>query len=173
MARHVVAKVDEIPEGGRVLVELQGRSIGIFHVKGRYYALLNRCPHRGAELCRGSVLGRLEAPEPGAPLTWDGDRQMLQCPWHGWEYDIETGQSYTSSRVRPYPIELEGGGEVAAEIEEGKAVPVEGERPPAERGEGLSGPALRAGPFVAETFPIEVEDSYLVVTLPGRLRPAA
>ena len=45
MAKHVVAKVSDVPQGGRLLLTLQGRSVGIFNVGGRFYALLNRCPH--------------------------------------------------------------------------------------------------------------------------------
>ncbi|HTE61802.1 MAG TPA: Rieske (2Fe-2S) protein [Solirubrobacteraceae bacterium] len=166
MAKHVIARVDEIPEGGRLIVEVGGRSIGIFNVDGRFYALLNRCPHQGAKLCRGSVIGRVEADGPGN-LTYDGTRRMVQCPWHGWEYDIETGQSFFDSTVRPYPVGVEDGGEVTAEVEAGEAVPLEA---PPLLGIGTSAPTLKAGPFTAETFPVLVDGEYLVLTLPGRGR---
>jgi nitrite reductase/ring-hydroxylating ferredoxin subunit len=168
MAKHVVARVSDIPEGGRLIVTLQGRSIGIFNVKGRFYSLLNRCPHQGAELCRGSILGRLDASAPGQ-LEWSDDRYMLQCPWHGWEYDLETGQSYFESSVRPYPVGVEHGDEVEAELQAGEAARNEGG---GTIGSGHSGPLLKSGPFTAETFPVGIEDDYIVVTLPGRLRPA-
>jgi len=165
MAKHVVAKVSDIPDGGRVLVELQGRSIGVFNVNGKFYALLNRCPHQGAELCRGSILGHLEAPVPGE-LKYDNSRFLLQCPWHGWEYDMETGQSYFDSSVRPYRVGVEAG--------EGLL----DEEPPAaeagcttgERAMGLSAPQLKKGPYRAEVFPISIDDDYVVVTLPGGRR---
>lgn len=162
MAKHVVARADEIPEGGRLIVEVGGRSIGIFNVSGRFYALLNRCPHQGAKLCRGSVIGRVEADGPGE-LRYDGSRKLLQCPWHGWEYDIETGQSFFDSAVRPYPVGVEDGATVAA----GDAVPLE--TPPV-LGVGSSAPTLRAGPFKAETYPVAVDGEYVVLTLPGRGR---
>ena len=44
---------------------------------------------------------------------------------------------------------------------------------PAELATGLSGPKLSKGPFTAETFPVSIEDDYVVVTLPGRFRPVA
>nr|WP_228430617.1 hypothetical protein [Baekduia soli] len=98
---------------------------------------------------------------------------MIQCPWHGWEYDLETGQSYAKdSSIRPYRVEVEGGEAVADELEHGKAHA----REPGGAGElarGLSGPKLEKGPFVAETFPVSVEDDYLVVSMPGRVRPPA
>jgi nitrite reductase/ring-hydroxylating ferredoxin subunit len=167
MAKHVVAKVGEIADGERLLVTIQNRSIGIFNVNGKFYALLNRCPHRGAELCRGSVLGRLDADGPGE-LRWTDERYMLQCPWHGWEYDLETGRSYFDSSVRPYPVAVEEGERVREEIDAGELEPAAEEG--ATVATGLSGPMLKAGPFTAETYPVTIEDDYLVVSMPGRVR---
>lgn len=165
MAKHVVAKVSDVPQGGRLLLTLQGRSVGIFNVGGRFYALLNRCPHMGADLCRGSILGRLDADGPGE-FRYDDSKLLLRCPWHGWEYDLETGQSYFDSRVRPYPVGVESGEQVRDEVEAGDAKLIdEGGSPKA--GVGLPAPGLRLGPYVAETFPIAIEDDYLVVTMPG------
>ena len=65
MSRHVVAAVGEIAEGERKLVNVEGREIGVFNVKGEFYALLNRCPHAGASLCRGTVIGLAESDRPG------------------------------------------------------------------------------------------------------------
>ena len=153
--RFAVARADSLPEGGRLIVDVNGRSIGIFRVRGRLYALLNRCPHEGAELCRGTLVGRLEADRPGE-YRHDPSRPLLACPWHGWEFDLATGQSYfdpARTRVRPYPVSVERGEQVAREVDDGCAA--------------LAG-ALRPGPYRVETVPISVEDEYLVVSL----RPA-
>ena len=123
MARHVVARVQDIPPRGRIIVTLQGHSVGVFRVRDRFFAVHNRCPHKGAELCRGSVLGYLTADAPGE-LRYDAERLMLQCPWHGWEYDLETGESYVkNSRIRSYEIEVEAGADVAGELDAGSAQP--------------------------------------------------
>jgi 3-phenylpropionate/trans-cinnamate dioxygenase ferredoxin subunit len=167
VARHVVARVQDIPDGGRLIVTLQGHSIGIFHVRDRFYAVLNRCPHKGAELCRGSILGYLFADAPGE-LRYDPDRVMLQCPWHGWEYDLETGESYVPrSRIRSYRVDVEEGRELAGELNAGRVHAVADATAP-ELSLGRSGPRIQRGPFVAETFPVSVQDDYLVVSLPGR-----
>ena len=50
MAKHVVAAVAEIPPGGRKLVTIRGREIGVFNLDGAFYALVNRCPHQAAIL---------------------------------------------------------------------------------------------------------------------------
>ena len=65
MARHVVATVDEIAPGQSRIVSVRGREIGVFNVKGDFYALINRCPHEGAALCKGRITGRMEADRPG------------------------------------------------------------------------------------------------------------
>ena len=166
MAKHVVSRVSDIPEGGRVIVDLQGRQVGIFRVNGRFYALLNRCPHRGAELCRGSVVGRLDAPKPGE-IVFSKGRPSIQCPWHGWEYDLETGSSYFKSKARAYTVAIEHGDDVAEEMEAGLAAARTGNDGGDVMALERSGPALHPAPFVAETFPVSIEDDYIVVTLPG------
>ena len=54
--RHVVARVADIPPGERLIVDIAGRSIGVFNVDGRFYALRNSCPHQGGPLCLGRTV---------------------------------------------------------------------------------------------------------------------
>ncbi len=60
MSRHVVAAVSEIAPGGRKLVTIKGRPIGVFNIDGEFFALLNRCPHQGGSLCDGHLTGLIE-----------------------------------------------------------------------------------------------------------------
>ena len=55
--KHVVAAVGDIPPGGRKLVEVNGRAIVVFNLGGEFFALSNRCPHRGGSLCEGKLTG--------------------------------------------------------------------------------------------------------------------
>ena len=94
---------------------LEGRSIGVFNVGGAFFALRNVCPHQGGPLCQGVLSGFVV---PGAPGEYQYLRrgEILRCPWHGWEFDIRTGQSYFDpdrTRVRAYPVELVPGPYVA------------------------------------------------------------
>src|SRR5260370_20848795 len=84
--KHVVARVRDIPDGSRLIVEVEGRSVGIFNVDGRFYAILNRCPHNGGPLGKGEIVGVIESSRPG---EWrlDASRKLVVCPWHAWEYD--------------------------------------------------------------------------------------
>lgn len=108
-SRYVVAEAGEIPPGGRKTVDLDGISVGVFHVNGEYFALLNWCPHQAARLCEGKLWSALEANVPGDYQT-SRDGEILACPWHGWEFDLRTGQSRCEPerlRVRAYDVRIE------------------------------------------------------------------
>ena len=135
MPRKVVAAAGEIPPGGRKIVEIGGREIGIFNLSGEYFALLNRCPHQGGKLCLGQVTGLVTSTEPGR-FDYSRPGEMLKCPWHNWEYDIRTGQSWCDpdhSWVKTYKVEVEPGA------------------------------TLVQGPYVAETFPVSIDQDYVVI----------
>ena len=109
MGAHPVATLGELPPGARKIVEVEGRSIGLFNVAGSLYALRNACPHQGAPLCRGKITGLMV---PSAPGEYRFQRQgeILRCPWHGWEFDITTGLSVFNphrTRVRRYEVTVE------------------------------------------------------------------
>ena len=135
MGRHIVGRVSDVPPGERKIVEAEGRSIGIFNVHGSFYALRNRCPHQAAPLCQGTVKGTMLPSAPGE-YVWAREGEILRCPWHGWEFDIRTGQSWCD------PTRL-------------KAKCYAANREP--------GAALAKGPYVAESFPVSVEEDYVVV----------
>jgi len=108
--KHVVAAVDEIPPGGRKIVEVAGRSIGLFNLGGEFFALRNRCPHQGAPLCLGPVAPLVTAPCPGSYVAERAE--VIRCPWHGWEFQLSDGRSWVDpegTRVRAYPVEVRGG----------------------------------------------------------------
>jgi nitrite reductase/ring-hydroxylating ferredoxin subunit len=139
MTRHIVARTSDIPLGGNKVFGVERRDIVIFHVNGEFFALLNRCPHEGAPLAKAACAARLTSPEPG---VYQRSRvgELLRCPWHGWEFDMRNGQSYFDPqrvKVRSYPVVVESG-EVLAQ-------------------------GLEKGPYVAETFPVHVEDNYVIV----------
>jgi nitrite reductase/ring-hydroxylating ferredoxin subunit len=109
MGRYIIGRVSELPPGGRTIVEVEGRSIGVFNVHGHYYALRNRCPHQGAPLCLGAIKGLALPSKPGEYL-WGREGEILRCPWHGWEFDITSGRSIFNPhrmRVRTYEVTVE------------------------------------------------------------------
>lgn len=109
MPTHVVAPISELRPGERRIVNVGGRSIGVFNVKGKLYALRNQCPHQGAPLCLGSIHGTAAETKPGE-YRWEREGEILRCPWHGWEFDITTGRSVFNphrTRVRSYEVTVE------------------------------------------------------------------
>lgn len=151
MTRFIVARVGEIPPGGRKVVEVEGVEIGVFNVGGEYFAFRNRCPHQGGPLCEGSLWGFVVSDGPGnARLVREGE--VLKCPWHAWEYDIRTGQSWYQAakpRARRYPVHVEPGRSLLVTREE-----------------ELADSGYVKGPFVAETYPVALDEAYVVVEIP-------
>jgi nitrite reductase/ring-hydroxylating ferredoxin subunit len=140
--KHVVAPVNDVPPGSRRVVTVDRRAIVVFNVDGTFYALRDVCPHQGAKLSEGVVLsGLLTATSPGC-YAYDEKRKLLKCPWHGWEFDLSTGQSWVDpvrTRVHAYDVLIE-----QHTVETSGAV---------------------KGPYVAETVEVIVEQDYIVLVL--------
>jgi nitrite reductase/ring-hydroxylating ferredoxin subunit len=107
--RCVIGRVEELAGGDRWLVKAGHRTVGVFRIDGNFYALLNRCPHTGAELCRGDIVMALDSSGPG-DYSYKSDKPVIVCPWHAWEFDLATGRSHfdpTGVRVKSYPVGVE------------------------------------------------------------------
>jgi nitrite reductase/ring-hydroxylating ferredoxin subunit len=107
--RHYAARTGDIPEGGRKLVQVKGMEIGLFRVEGELYAWRNVCPHAAAPVCRGPVCGT-KLPSMVYEYKYGMEGQILRCPWHGWEFDLESGEHLVDPavRLRGFDIEVEG-----------------------------------------------------------------
>lgn len=137
MARYVVASVTEIPPGERKLVTVRGRPIVIFNLDGEYFGILDRCPHQGASLCKGRLVGLVDAPRPGE-YSFCRKGEIIRCPWHGWEFDIRTGKSRCepeSIKATQYEVGVKRGSDVIDES------------------------------YEAETFDVVIESDYVVVNV--------
>jgi nitrite reductase (NADH) small subunit len=108
--REVRLPLSEAPaEGQRRVLELGGRPVGVFRLEGAFYALADRCPHRGAPLCsRGEVVNLVEGVGEEARVTREG--ALVRCPWHKWDFEIATGDCTVDARlrVRRYPAWVDG-----------------------------------------------------------------
>lgn len=110
MALHFVAKVEDFAEGEHIIVDVKGFSIGIYRVGENFHAIYNRCPHEGAELCKGQVCGT-NMPSGVYEYEFGREGEIVRCPWHGWEFDIKTGKSLFDDKVRTrsYKVEVVDG----------------------------------------------------------------
>jgi nitrite reductase/ring-hydroxylating ferredoxin subunit len=135
--KHVVATLAEMPPGARKLVTIGTREIALFNIDGEFFAVLDRCPHQKGSLCKGQLIGLVESAEPGE-YRYSRPQQIVRCPWHGWEFDLRTGQSRvdpSSIRVRPYAVEI------------------------------ADGASVKEGPYRAEVYDVSVEDQYVIISL--------
>jgi nitrite reductase/ring-hydroxylating ferredoxin subunit len=109
-SRFFVCRADALAPGERVVRELDGRSVGVFNVDGRFFALHNRCPHRGGPLCLGPVTGTT-LPSDDFSYVYGRTGHVLRCAWHGWEFEIETGRALVDPKVRAktFTVEVENG----------------------------------------------------------------
>jgi nitrite reductase/ring-hydroxylating ferredoxin subunit len=94
MSRFVrLATLDELPPGGAKEVEFEGRVFALFNVNGQISAIDGICPHQGGPLADGALEGT-----------------TVTCPWHGWQFDVRTGKTPLSPKIKQaiYEVKIEG-----------------------------------------------------------------
>ena len=108
--------LDELPEPGRIrMVEVGGHRVGLIRVGDELHAVADRCPHRGAPLCSGGRTVHGIRLDDGVPMR-GGERALLRCPWHKWDFDIASGRCvvHPTLRIRRYRVTV---GEAEAVVE--------------------------------------------------------
>ncbi|MBI4854967.1 MAG: Rieske (2Fe-2S) protein [Acidobacteria bacterium] len=78
-----VARASDITSGKSKVIELNGRPVVVFNQNGKFSAIDNICPHKGAPLNEGVFMGT-----------------MIVCPWHSWTFDINSGSCITNPRAK-------------------------------------------------------------------------
>ena len=88
-----VARTADVKPGQAVVVEVNGKTLAVFNVNGAFHAIDNTCVHRGGPLGEGDFHGNVVA-----------------CPWHGWQFDVTTGECVKnpSAKVVVYQVKVEG-----------------------------------------------------------------
>ncbi|GEL23146.1 (2Fe-2S)-binding protein [Pseudonocardia sulfidoxydans NBRC 16205] len=117
-----VAPTADIAPGERRIVEVDGRSIGVFNLGDGFSAIANVCVHQGGPVCWGRVEPRVHAEVmPGGEVreSLSPAPDTIACPWHGWEYDVRTGTCLANPRkaLRTFPVVVRDG-DVYLEIAE-------------------------------------------------------
>jgi nitrite reductase/ring-hydroxylating ferredoxin subunit len=90
----IVGAIDDLPSGACIRFELpDGDELAVYNVNGEYYATENFCPHKGAPLSDGTLCGH-----------------VVECGWHGWQFDVRTGQCLTvPETIKTYELKVEDG----------------------------------------------------------------
>lgn len=70
-----VCKINDLPDPGRIVVEVDDHIVALFHVQGQYWAIDDQCTHDGGPLADGKLTGF-----------------VIHCPRHGAQFDIRTGR---------------------------------------------------------------------------------
>ena len=110
-----VCPVEEIPDRGGVLGRAGEVEVGVFRIGENVHAYENRCAHQGGPVCTGDILGRtvqiLDEKRVVTAEILDEGELHLACPWHGWEYDLATGELACDRRfhLRRFPVMVRDG----------------------------------------------------------------
>ncbi len=94
MAQQVrVAAVADVPPGTAHEVAAAGLVFALYNVEGQFYALDGVCPHAGGPLGQGELNGCI-----------------VTCPWHGWQFDVTSGQHCLTDNIvqTKYPVVVDG-----------------------------------------------------------------
>jgi len=107
-----VARLEDLKDSVPFPLEIEGRPVGVCKVGDKVYAFRNMCPHRRAPLAAGTVEGTMLPVSEVPKLEYGMEGKVLRCPWHGWEFSIETGESLfinESSKVKTYATAVRDG----------------------------------------------------------------
>lgn len=89
-----VGRTEDVPAGRAATVTLpDGTELALYHISDQFYAIENFCPHKGAPLADGHLCDH-----------------TVECDWHGWRFDLRTGECLTNSgAVETYEVMIEDG----------------------------------------------------------------
>jgi nitrite reductase/ring-hydroxylating ferredoxin subunit len=114
MVEQFVSRDSEFKDGERRIVFIGDQEIGIFKEDGRYYAYSNVCLHQGGPACEGLIIAKVEEKimpdRTSCGLSFSSTERHFVCPWHGYEYDIRTGEFVGDRRrkLRSYRVVRKG-----------------------------------------------------------------
>ena len=108
MREIAIGKVAAFPDPGRKVVEVDGVAVGVFRHNGAFVAFENVCPHMGGPVCQGKIIARVEErvreDKTSLGLSFSRTQSNIVCPWHGYEFDIASGQHQGNPRLRLRPV---------------------------------------------------------------------
>ena len=134
-----IGKASAFPNPGRKVVEVDGVAVGVFCRDGKFTAFENVCPHMGGPVCQGKIIARVQElvarDKTSLGLSFSGATNIV-CPWHGYEFDIASGQNQGNPRMRLRPVNIEVvDGDLVITLPEGTHERIARRRSTAERGE--------------------------------------
>ena len=88
-----ITGIEDVKPGQGIVAEVNGQTLAIFNVDGTFHAIDNTCKHRGGPLGEGDLEG-----------------EVVTCPWHGWQFNVATGECVKNptAKVEVYQVKVEG-----------------------------------------------------------------
>jgi nitrite reductase/ring-hydroxylating ferredoxin subunit len=114
MPKYLICQENELAEGDRKVVSCDGKEVGVFRVQDQVVAWFNNCPHMRGPVCQGRIFKRVLEPLSAEKTTsiqeHSPDQTHIVCPWHGYEFDLLTGEHPGgAARLRPVKVLQEDG----------------------------------------------------------------
>ncbi len=109
MEEVAVTRLSELSDGDYRVYAIDQFEVGIFRLGDKVIAYRNECPHAGGPVCQGKIFRRIEealTPEMKSAGLKHSTRRNIVCPWHGYEFDIETGCHPGDPNVRLTPVRV-------------------------------------------------------------------
>ena len=112
--RILVGEASEFSDGDKKIVANGKSEIGVYYIKGDWYAYQNHCPHQGGPVCEGLTMAKVEAiiadDKTVKGNRFNHDQQEIVRPWHGWEFRVSDGVSSAdkSFSLIKYDVEVSG-----------------------------------------------------------------
>jgi 3-phenylpropionate/trans-cinnamate dioxygenase ferredoxin subunit len=91
-----VAPTNELPNGTRKLLEIDGKPLAVFNIAGAFYAIADICSHDDGPVAEGDLVSDYE----------------IECPRHGARFDVRSGKVLSFPAIvdiPAYPVKVEGG----------------------------------------------------------------
>src|ERR1700722_9455134 len=94
MKEYLLGKIEDLPEGKGRAFKAGARTVAVFRSNGKFYAIANRCLHKGASICDGGL---------------SDNGTVVRCPWHNWAFDLAAGQHCLdrTEKLRTYEVRLD------------------------------------------------------------------
>lgn len=91
---HVLAEEDDVPPGTGQEFTVGGRIVALFNVAGQFHAIDGICAHQGGPLAKGKLT-----------------EGVVTCPWHGWQFQVATGEHCLNPRIcqTSFEVRVEAG----------------------------------------------------------------
>ncbi len=106
-----VGKINDFKDREKKIVIVDNNEVGVFRINNNFYAWKNVCPHQGGPVCQGRlfplVKENLDPEMQSHGRIYDEKKLNIVCPWHGLEFDVETGLHPGNPNLKLDPITIE------------------------------------------------------------------